>query len=140
MANFKIDIPDDFMKKLQSLGAKLDDIAPKMIDGALPILEKSVKRQVSKHKASGDLIESVKISKARAAKNGGYYGSVGFVGYGTHKYKNTTQKVANSIKAIALEYGTSKQQAQPFLSASVHNVEQDVLQKMQDIFNAEVEK
>ena len=57
MANFEIIWSDDFQKQLENLGAKFDEIAPQMIDEAAPILEKSMKRKLLRHKDTGELIK-----------------------------------------------------------------------------------
>ena len=40
MANFDFDFPEDMLSGLDSI---LDDVAPKMIEEALPVYEKAVK-------------------------------------------------------------------------------------------------
>ena len=41
---------------------------------------------------------------------------------------------------LALEFGTSKQPPTPFLQSAVNDAESEVLNKMQEVFNREVEK
>lgn len=135
---FDFSIPDDLQKELESL-ANFDEIAPKMLDAATPIIEKSIKLRLARHKRSGDLVESVSAHKAKATK-GVYIGKVKFDGYSKHRYKKRSQTVANAQKAISLEYGTSKQRATPFLKQAVNDVEIQVVQKMQAVFNEEVSK
>ena len=50
-------------------------------------------------------------------------------------------KTRNMEKAIFLEYGTSKgQPARPFISKVINSTESQVLNKMQEVFNREVDK
>lgn len=140
MGKFDYKMPEELQRQLRDLsGDKFDRIAPKMIEAALPIVEASVKAKLTVHSRSGDLVDSVKKSKV-SHKNGVFYGRVGFDGYGNHKYKSKTQKVANVQKAMALEYGTSKQAAHPFLEAATNDANSKAVDIMQAIFNEELEK
>jgi len=132
MGKFDFEIPDDFIKQLGKL-ADVDRIAPQMLNEALPILERNVKSEVSKHVVSGDLLKSIKISKAKKTKSGGYYASV--TPTGTDK-----KGVRNMEKMVYLEYGTKKQTARPTLTKAIKDSESAVLDKMQEVFNREVSK
>ena len=148
MANFEIIWADDFQKQLENLGAKFDEIAPQMIDEAAPILEESMKRKLLRHKDTGELINSIKAKKAKPVKGGGYYGYVTATGVAKGKvYKRarkkggySTEGYRNYQKMLALEFGTSKQPPTPFLQSAVNDAESEVLSKMQEVFNREVEK
>lgn len=148
MANFNVVWSDDFQEQLKNMGAKFDEIAPQMIDEAAPILEESMKKKLINHKDSGDLIESIKVKKAKPVKGGGYYGYVTATGIAKGKvYKRARKKGGYSIenyrnyqKMLALEFGTSKQDPTPFLQSTVNDAESKVIDKMQEVFNREVEK
>ena len=129
MGKFDFEVPTDFLKQLGKL-ADVDRIAPKMLNEALPILERNVKAEVSKHVVSGDLLKSIKMSKAKKNKYG-YYASVRPTG--------TDKKgVRNMEKMVYLEYGTSKQSPAPTLTKAIKDSEKAVLNKMQEVFNREV--
>jgi len=129
MGKFDFEIPTDFIKQLGKL-ADVDRIAPQMLDEALPILERNVKSEVSKHVVSGDLLKSIKMSKAKKNKYG-YYASVRPTG--------TDKKgVRNMEKMVYLEYGTKKQPARPTLTKAIKDSETAVLDKMQEVFNREI--
>ena len=132
MGKFTFDISDDFMKQLGNL-SDVERIAPMMIDEAIPILESSVVKEASKHKRTGNMVKSIKSTKAKLTKNGGHYACVRPTG----KDKNG---VRNMEKMAYLEYGTRHQKATPCLSTAVHNAENAVLKKMQEVFNREVER
>lgn len=132
MAKLDYDIPDDFIKQLGNL-ADIDRYAPIMIDGAIPILEQQVKIELSRHKVTGDLLKSIKVVKNKKSKSGGYAASV--------EPSGTDKKgVRNVEKMIYLEYGTSRQPAQPTLTKAINDSEQGVLAKMQEVFDREVGK
>ena len=131
MAKFNFTIPKEFQEQLSKY-SDVEEIAPKMIDEATPILVKSIQRRLAIHKDTGDLIKSATTSKAKKIKNGGYYARIFFKGY-------DAKKVANNIKAVNLEYGNVRgEPAQPFMDASINDVEQQVVNKMQEVFNREV--
>ena len=48
-------------------------------------------------------------------------------------------RVRNMEKMVYLEYGTSKQRATPVLSKATRRAEKDVISKMQEVFNREVD-
>jgi HK97 gp10 family phage protein len=129
MAKFDFQIPTDFIKQLGKL-ADIERVAPQMLNEALPILERNVKSEVSKHVVSGDLLKSIKMSKAKKNKYG-YYASVRPTG--------TDKKgVRNMEKMVYLEYGTSKQASKPTLTKAIKDSEKAVLDKMQEVFDREV--
>jgi HK97 gp10 family phage protein len=129
MGKFDFEIPTDFIKQLGKL-ADVDRIAPKMLNEALPILERNVKAEVSKHVVSGDLLKSIKMSKAKKNKYG-YYASV--TPTGTDK-----KGVRNMEKMVYLEYGTKNQPPRPTLTKAIKDSEKAVMEKMQEVFNREV--
>jgi len=147
MAQFEFTWPDELQQQLQHISADFDEIAPKMIDEATPILQASMKRKLSVHKDTGELINSIKAKKAKPVKGGGYYGYVTATGVAKgKKYKrmkkdgsSRQEGYRNYQKMLALEYGTSKQTATPFLQSSVNDAESDVIDKMQEVFTREVE-
>ena len=48
--------------------------------------------------------------------------------------------VRNMEKMVYMEYGTSKQEATPVLSPAVRKAEDPVTEKMQEVFNREVDR
>lgn len=130
MAKFDFEIDPEFIKHLGRL-ADVDRIAPQMIDEAMPILERNVKAEVSKHVVSGDLLRSIKITKAKKTKGGGYYACVRPTG-------KDKKGVRNMEKMVYLEYGTSQQSPTPTLTKAIKDSESAVLKKMQEVFEREV--
>lgn len=137
MANFNFDIPDDLFS---GLGDMFEDVAPKMIDEAMPIFEdavvKSAKESIStlpedKARQTGEMLQSIKHFDARKTKTGAYISSITFNG--------TDEKgVRNMVKAAELEYGNTHQDAKPFLQRADNACRSKVLQKMRDVFAREV--
>lgn len=131
MASFEYDVPDELMDELKKLGDAAEQIAIKMLNESAPIADTSFKAELALHKVSGDLLQSIKIIKAKKAKGGGYVASV--------EPSGTDKKgVRNVEKMIYLEYGTSRQPARPTLTKVINDSEQGVLAKMQEVFDGEV--
>jgi HK97 gp10 family phage protein len=131
MGKFDFQIDPAFLKQLGRL-ADVERVAPKMIDEAMPILAENVKKELSKHKRTGDMVGSVKKTKANKNKYG-YYAVVRPTGKDRHGVRNM-EKLAHA------EYGTSKQQPTPILTKAIKDSEPAVLKKMQETFEREVKK
>ena len=132
MGKFDFEISPEFIKQLGRL-ADVDRLAPKMIDEAIPILLDNVKRETAPHKQTGDMYKSIKPTKAKATKKGGYYASVRPTG-------EDSKGVRNMEKLAYLEYGTKKQSAMPVLTKAIKDSQSAVEKKMQEVFEKEMEK
>ncbi|MPM97516.1 hypothetical protein SDC9_144689 [bioreactor metagenome] len=130
MGKFDFNISPEFIQQLGRL-ADVDRFAPKMLDEAMPILERNVKNEVGKHVISGDLFRSIKITKAKKTKNGGYYASV-------HPTGVDSKGIRNMEKMVYLEYGTKKQSPRPTLTKALKDSKPAVEQKMREVFEREV--
>lgn len=85
MGRFEFDIPDDLFKELED---SFDDVAPKMIDAALPVyqkaMEQSIKESVSsapeavKRQTSG-LVKSLTVRKAKQSDTNAYIGNLSLI-------------------------------------------------------------
>lgn len=129
MANFSMRGLEDLMEDIGLLDA--DRIAPQMLEEAAPILERNVKKRTEKHKDTSDMVNSIKQSKVTKDKDG-YHIAVRPTG-------KDRKGVRNMEKACYLEFGTSRQDATPVISPAVRESEDAVLEKMQEVFNREVE-
>lgn len=153
MASFDVEIPDDFFNQLNKL-ENSDDVCRKMLEESAPILEKSISDKIkATHVHTGDLYKSIKAGKP-------YHTSKGYWVVGVHPegkaqnqkksakvYKNSKHgrmtsgtSLYNADKLFYLEYGTSKQPPSPILQSATKNAEADVTEKMQEVYNREVDK
>ena len=123
MAKFDIHGIDDFMKEISRID--IDRIAPKM-------LEESVRTESAKHRDTGAMEESIKATGANINARG-HYICVRPTG-------RDEKGVRNMEKMVYMEYGTSKQEATPVLSPAVRKAEDPVTEKMQEVFNREVDR
>lgn len=121
MGVFDIDI-GGFMKELEKL-ENIDAVAPQMVDAGLEVLEKGVRDGYSRHRRSGDLVNSIKVKKGRKTNNG-YYGYVAPEG-------NDGRGVRNVDKAVYLENGTWKQPSTPVVGPAVAGCESQVVSAME---------
>lgn len=129
MADFQIDMPDDFMKDLFGLSANtMDNLCEDMLSKASPQLEGAMKKRAKK--ATGQMAASIKATKPRKNERG-YFTVVRPTG-------KDSKGGRNAEKLAIQEYGTSRQKAEPLLSASVNEVESQVLSTMQKRFDGEV--
>lgn len=123
------------------------DVSIEALNEAAPILEKKIKanaRVAIIHDGDSAMVNSIKQSTAKRAKNGAYIVNVGPRGYSDHQYyaKNgkgvktkRKYKVSNALKAIWKEYGIPNQQpAQPFISTAVSQCENEVQNVLQRKF------
>lgn len=136
MARFDFEMPDRFMKQFEKLG-DVENIAPKMLEAGGKELVLHVKRNIkrvirNKAESTGALVESIKLSKPKQNKDGDYAIKVLFAGKDKRGHPNI-------VKAAGLEYGNSHQTAAPFVSASIKDAEDDVINAMQEAFNTEAD-
>ena len=141
MAQMEIDFPEDMLNGLLDVDA--EDLCKQMIDSAAPIMEESMKkemRSVIQHSGDSELVDSVKTSKAKKAKNGAIIAFTGPKGNSKNYYYRNGKKdrriqVSNVLKAIWLNYGRVGQPARPFLTKAVNNAHQKVMVKMQQTYD-----
>ena len=109
-------------------------------------LVKSVKKELNKHDLTGELSNSVQAKAVtKNKKTDGYHILAVPTGYSKNTYNYESKKkgirkykVTNVAKAVWLQYGTSKQQATPWLETAKKNVEPIVIDKWQQIINKRI--
>lgn len=132
MASLDIKGLDVLMAHLDKIG-RFDEVAPKMLDAAVPILEAEVQKGANQHIASGDMASSIQRTGATAGEDGSYYISVRPTG-------KDRKGVDNMAKAVWLEYGVKGRPASPFLSTAVLNATPKVIAKMREVYWREMSK
>lgn len=138
MAEFDFDFPNI----LDGLEDVVEEAAPKMIKEALPVYQNSVQSSLAPHKDTGDLIDSIRCKGPKRTKTDAYIGYLTADGTSrktTYTRENgKTEAFRNYQKALALEYGNSHQAATPFLQNAKESCEDAVMEKMQQVFDREV--
>lgn len=144
MSDFIVDFPDDFMADL--LRSDFDEIAAEACEEAAPELKATMSAairsvMVSKH-ADSELINSIKVSKPKKAKNGATIVNVGPSGTSKNYYRAGSKRerlpVTNVMKAVWLEHGRQGQPARPFLATATNNAREIIMKKMQEIYDRKV--
>lgn len=130
MAQFDVHGLDELMMELDRLG-NFDEVAPAMLEEAVPILEKEVIKQATPFWDSGDMVKSIKKTNAIKGKWGGFYICVRPVG-------KDRKGVRNMEKLVWLEFGVRGRAATPIITKAVLNTEQKVIDIMQEVFKREV--
>ena len=127
MAKFEFDL-GPVQQMLKELG-NIDEVAPRMLIAAAPIVQKTIQERLKKHSRTGGLVKSVKPKKPKKDKDSaGWSLIVGFSGKDQNGHPN-------AVKAAGLEYGNSHQQPEPFLDAAARDCEDAVVDAMQAAYN-----
>lgn len=147
MAEFQMEFPDDFLSALFDTNS--EEICTEALQEAAPILVESMKSALKAggHELSGELIKSIKATKAKKSSNGAYIINVRPTGYSSvnsYSIKRNGKRsrkypVSNMAKAIFIEYGVNgRQPARPFIDAATNHAQSAALQKMQEVYNRKV--
>lgn len=141
---------DEMLEQLDRLG-QFNEIAPKMLEESVPILQEEVIKQAEKHRDTGEMIESIKPTGVIADKSGSYYICVRPTGvaekgwqYKRIRRKNSTghgtqkEVIRNMEKLVWLEFGVKGRPATPILTTATLNASPKVQKKLQEVFNREV--
>lgn len=142
MAKAEIQMPDEFLKKLSTLGNKTDEIAERVLEAGGEVVLARVKNNLAAvvgkdtkvgSRSTGELERSLGMTSARVDRNGNHNIKIGFAEPRSDGESNA--KIAN-----ILEYGRHGQPAKPFLkpakSASKSACEAAMIRK----FEEEVDK
>lgn len=127
--SFEINGIDDMMQSLRYLDA--ERLAPAMLKEAVPIVKAAVVKRASMHRRTGAMVSSIKETKVTRNQYG-YYICVRPTG-------KDEKGVRNMEKMAVLEYGSGRQAATPVLVPAVRESEEKVLEKMQEVFDREVD-
>ena len=141
MAKADVKMPDEFLAMLSRLGSQTDTIAEKVLQAGGEVALDKVRSNLSavvgvgnksESRSTGELECSLGLSPVMVDKNGNHDIKVGFSEPRTDGSSNA--KIAN-----ILEYGTSSQQAKPFLKPAKSAVKKQCVDAMKSAFEKEVE-
>ena len=142
MAKVNIKLPDEFLKKLSSLGERTDEVAKKALtEGGEIILARTRanligvigKNLKGESRSTGQLVSSLGLSPVMVDRNGNYNIKIGFDEYRDDGSSNAG--VANII-----EYGKHGQPAKPFLAPAKRQVGNQALERMKQVIEEEIKK
>jgi HK97 gp10 family phage protein len=149
MGKMTVTVPTGLIDKLARLGNRSGEVAAKMLNAGINPLEDQIRKNAAKHKQTGEMNDALKRRKAGIGKNGVWSIHLTFDGSAKGKKYNRRNKSGRVVrqedyrnyqKALALEYGTSKQSATPFMRPAVISSESECIANMQEVFNREVQK
>ncbi|MFA7256795.1 MAG: hypothetical protein WC047_04405 [Kiritimatiellales bacterium] len=144
MASFTFEVDPQFVRMMQKM-ANIDEIAPKMLSGAIVIVSRNVGRALNKHVGTYELMKSMRVAKPSINK-WGWYVFVAPTGMST-KYidangvtRERKVPIRNAEKLAYMEWGTKNQAPTPILTNAMLESEAsgEVERKMQEIFEQEV--
>ena len=147
---FSFSIPKEFEQMLSKI-SNIDEVAPKMLGAAAPIVISAIKARTPAD--SGSLRDSVKASKPKLNKRGSWMCNIYFDGYETRTLKSgETVKIPNMQKARTLEFGRRGRinrrarpdgsigkglEAKPFILSAVRDSSEAAANAMQEVFETE---
>lgn len=135
-------MPDDFLKRLSSLGDRTDEIAEKVLEAGGEVVLAKVKSNLSAvigsgtafdSRSTGELERSLGLSPVKVDKNGNHDIKIGFAEPRSDGDSNA--KIAN-----ILEYGKHGQRAKPFLKPAKSSSKSAAQDAMIKTFENEVGK
>jgi len=136
MARMTIRGLDEYAMKLSKLGADAPKIAKKVVmAGANPVadeIRKNLEKNLSGSKYStGDLLDSFGIAPPGVDRQGNTNTKIGFEGY-------DRKGVPNTLKARAMESGTSTQPKRPFIRPAVNRMKKKAIDEMGKTLDSEI--
>mgnify|MGYP002800314477 CR=1 FL=1 len=134
---------DAYAAKLSKLSSGADEIAKKAIYKAAGIVADQIKKNlhaVLSNNATGELENSLGITKIKVDKDGNHNAKIGFDGYGSRKTKAYPKGIPNQLKARALESGTSTEPKRPFVRPAVKQTKKQAEQAMNQVIDEEIKK
>lgn len=135
MPTIQFDGIDEYMERLQALGAQSREILQTAVYEGAAIVADEVRDRlhaVLSPDATGELENALGIAPMRNDR--GYVNTrIGFDGY-------DSKGVANQLKANVLESGSSKQPKRPFMRPAVNASRKPAEAKMAQVVDQEIEK
>lgn len=142
MANMKFTMPEDFIKKISSLGDKTDEVIAKVLEAGAEVVEGEVRNNLEtqignntkqRSKSTGQLISALGTASVRQDKKGVMNVKIGFS-------ENRRDGKKNAMIATVLEYGKSNQKARPFIKPALRKSKDACINAMIRKLDEEIER
>jgi HK97 gp10 family phage protein len=139
MAKLIYEMPEDFLKKLNTLSRTNYDAIPKILQAGADVLMPVVKSKLQdvvgkntkfKSESTGELVAALGSSPVKRYEDGSYNIKIGFS-------ENGSKDLTNAAIANILEYGSVQQNPKPFLKPAVKSAKNQVLDAMQNAYLSE---
>lgn len=136
MAKCTYKLPEDLLKKLSTIGSKMDEISEVVLEaGGETVLDK-VKSNLEgslSGASSGELVSSLGLSGVRVDRNGNSNIKIGF----SEPRKDGS---SNAMVANIIEYGKHGQPAKPFLKPAKSSSKKQCIEVMTKKLEEEINK
>ncbi len=136
MAKCTYKLPEDFLKKLSSLGSHMDEVSEKVLQaGGEVVLQRTRSNLVSvlSGESSGELVSALGLSGVRLDRDGNPNIKVGF----DEPRKDGS---SNAMVANIIEYGKHNQPAKPFLKPAKSQSKSECIDTMVATLEKEIKK
>ncbi len=136
MAKCTYKLPEDFLKKLSSLGSHMDEVSEKVLQaGGEVVLQKTRSNLVSvlSGESSGELVSALGLSGVRLDRDGNPNIKVGFD-------EPRRDGSSNAMVANIIEYGKHNQPAKPFLKPAKSQSKSECIDTMVATLEKEIKK
>ncbi len=142
MAKVNVKLPEEFLKKLSTLGSRTDEVATKALEAGgeiilartranlIGVIGKDIK---SESRSTGQLVRALGLTPVRLDRNGNYNIKIGF-----DEYRN--DGTSNAGVANIIEYGKHNQPAKPFLKPAKIQTQKQCLERMKQVIEEEIAK
>lgn len=147
MGQFDIHGFEGLFAELERLG-RTEDIAPRMMEAGMEVLQTEVVEAASQHKDTGEMVGSIKPTGLTRTTDGAYYMCTRPTGYASgKKWRNSRkkhgegsgrQRLRNMEKLVYLEYGVKGRPATPVMKTAVLKAEPEAVRAMRRVFEREV--
>lgn len=143
---------DDYIAKLEHLGARTEDILAQAIFPAAAVVTDEIQKEISTLRVSENGEGGGLSAKQRAGLHNGLgiaelrqdgkllNVKIGWDGYNDIKTKRWPKGQPNQVIARSVERGTSFMQANPFVKRAVARTRKVSQEKMQEVIDREIEK
>ena len=142
MAKCNVKLPEEFLRKLSTLGDRTDEVAKKALTaGGEIILDRTRANLIGvigkdlqgPSRSTGQLVSALGLTPVRVDRNGNYNIKIGFDEY-------RSDGTSNAGVANIIEFGKHGQPAKPFLTPAKKQAGNQALEKMKQIIEEEIKK
>lgn len=136
MAKCTYKLPEDLLKKLSTLGSKMDEISEAVLEAGGEIVLDKVKSNLEgslSGESSGELVSSLGLSGVRIDRNGNSNIKIGFS-------EPRKDGGSNAMVANVIEYGKHGQPAKPFLKPAKSSSKKQCIEVMTKKLEEEINK
>jgi len=136
MAKCTYSLPEDLLKKLSTLGTKMDEISDTVLHAGGEVVLDKVKsnlESVVSGKSSGELVSSIGLSRVLIDRDGNSNIKIGFS-------EPRSDGKSNAMIANIIEYGKHNQPARPFLKPAKTQSKKQCIETMTQKLEEEIKK